>query len=29
MHPVAKAIWYIERHFGRAIALSEIAAGAG
>ncbi|MCT7666808.1 AraC family transcriptional regulator [Shinella kummerowiae] len=29
MHPVAKAIWYIESHFGRAIALSEIAAMAG
>ena len=29
MHPVAKAIWFIESHFGRAIALSEIAAMAG
>ncbi len=29
MHPVAKAIWYIESHFGRAIALSEIAGMAG
>lgn len=29
MHPVAKAIWYIESHFGHAIALSEIAAIAG
>lgn len=29
MHPVAKAIWYIESHFGKAIALSEIAAMAG
>lgn len=29
MHPVAKAIWYIESHFGRAVALSEIAAMAG
>jgi AraC family transcriptional regulator len=29
MHPVAKAIWFIESHFGRAIALSEIATMAG
>ncbi|RFZ87164.1 AraC family transcriptional regulator [Shinella sp. WSJ-2] len=29
MHPVAKAIWFIESHFGRAIALSEIADMAG
>jgi AraC family transcriptional regulator len=29
MHPVAKAIWYIESHFGKAIALSEVAAMAG
>lgn len=29
MHPVAKAIWFIESHFGRAIALSEVAAMAG
>lgn len=29
MHPVAKAIWFIESHFGRAIALSEIASMAG
>ena len=29
MHPVAKAIWYIESHFGRAIALAEIADMAG
>ena len=29
MHPVAKAIWYIESHFGRAITLSEIAGNSG
>ena len=29
MHPVAKAIWFIESHFGRAITLAEIAGNSG